>query len=122
MNVGCCAVALDSVTAVPAVCAHVVRRACDRRPARTRRVERDRRRAGAPSGPDPALATGDAKSLTRDRDLGARGDATAGFGFCVSVTVTVNFSVVPAFGAVNVGCAAVASDSVTAVPAVCVHE
>jgi hypothetical protein len=49
-------------------------------------------------------------------------DATAGFGFWVSVTVTRNFNVVPTLGAVNVGWDAVVLDNVTEVPAVWVHE
>src|SRR5947199_216849 len=49
-------------------------------------------------------------------------DATSVLGLCVSVTVTRNFNVVPALGAVNVGCCAVVLDSVTDGPAVCAHE
>src|SRR4051812_25982007 len=47
-------------------------------------------------------------------------ELVAGFGFCVSVTVTVNFNVSPALGAVNVGCCALLFESDTAVPAFCV--
>ena len=46
----------------------------------------------------------------------------AGFGFWLSVTESTKVkSTGPSFGAVNVGCAACESESVTVVPKVCVH-
>ena len=45
-----------------------------------------------------------------------------GFGFCVSVTVTVNASELGDAGASNVGCTAVSSDNTTGAPLVCVHS
>ena len=78
------------------------------------------RRCTVWSGPE--LATGDAKSPTPTVTSGLVVDAAAGFGFCVSVTVTRNFNVVPAIGAENVGFCAVVLESVTGVPAVCAHR
>src|SRR4051812_13791550 len=121
VNVGMIAVVSDNVTDGPAVWAHayvnVWLSTCDEPDASSVTPS-----ATCTVWSGPASAIGVAWSVTVIVTSLLVVWFVAKFGFSVSVTVTVNFNTVPAFGAVNVGCVAVLSDNVTAVPAVCCHR